>query len=407
VQPIFPCCRPSASATIFGNCVVLPEPVSLTTTITGCRAQCAQDFLPVLLTTGKFSPALRAILVPAGLPAQPKRKRNEWILRAIRPRFDPSMKRIVTACLFATVLSVCAEPSAWLIDFEAAKKKASAEKKNLLVNFTGSDWCGYCIQLDKEVFRKEAFLNGVMDKFVLVTIDFPEDESKVDDRTRAQNEELQEKYRVDGYPTILLADSTGRPFAFTGYQEGGAEKYVAHLDDLLKTKVSFDKAVQEATGLEGMDKGAKTASALESLELPHYQLAAFYQEEIRLIESLDKESTLPFLRNLATEKRFSELEGKVETLLEDGKIDEAMRMVDAGIADAGYNTDQRQRMVFFKAVVFMETGKYDDALREIEVCRKYAPDSEVAQGLDVLIHHIEALKQAALVGDEGRRCVVG
>jgi thioredoxin-related protein len=311
------------------------------------------------------------------------------------------MKYIVTACLLATALSVCAAPSAWLIDFEAAQKKATEEKKNLLVNFTGSDWCGYCIQLDKEVFRKEAFLNGVNDKFVLVTIDFPEDESKVDDKTRAQNEELQEKYRVEGYPTILLADAAGRPFAFTGYQEGGAEKYVAHLDDLLLVKANFDKAVKEAAERKGVDKAVKIASALESLNLPHFHLPSFYQEEIRLIESLDTESTLPFLRNLAMQKRFSELEIKVESLLEEGKTDEAMRMVDTGLADAAYNIDQRQRMVFFKAVVFMETGKYDDALREIEACRKYAPESEVAQGLDVLIHHIEGLKQEAAESAKG------
>jgi thiol-disulfide isomerase/thioredoxin len=303
------------------------------------------------------------------------------------------MKQIVTACLLATALTVCAEPTAWLIDFEAAKKKATEEKKNLLVNFTGSDWCGYCIQLDKEVFRKEAFLNGVKDKFVLVTIDFPEDQAKVDDKTRAQNEELQEKYRVERYPTILLADSAGRPFAFTGHQEGGAEKYVAHLDGLLAGKASYDKTIKEAQEMAGLEKAAKIASALESLKLPQSHLAAFYQDEIRLIESLDTGSTLPFLRNLAIEKRFSELEGKVEGLLEEGKIDDAMRMVDAGIVDTDYSLDQRQRMVFFKAVVFMENGKFDDALREIETCRKMSPESEVAQGLDVLINHIEGLKQ--------------
>jgi thioredoxin-related protein len=305
------------------------------------------------------------------------------------------MKSIVLFCLLALALPVCAEPSAWLIDFEAAKKKASEEKKSLLVNFTGSDWCGYCIQLEKEVFQKEAFQNGVKDKFVLVTIDFPEDESKVDDKTRAQNEELQEKYRVDGYPTILLADAAGRPFAFTGYLEGGAEKYMSHLNEFLTVKGSFDTAMTGAMAVEGMEKAAKLASALESLKLPYTHLTAFYREEIRLIESLDKDGTLPFLRALANEKRFSELEAKVESLLEEEKIDEAMRMVDAGVADAEFTVDQRQRMVFFKAIVYMETGKFDEALREIDVCRKLSPDSEVSQGLDVLINHIETLKQEA------------
>lgn len=310
------------------------------------------------------------------------------------------MKLFIITCLLATALSAYAAPSDWLIDFDAAKKKATEEKKNLLVNFTGSDWCGYCIQLDKEVFRKEAFLDGVKDKFVLVTIDFPEDESKLDDKTRAQNAKLHEKYRIQGFPTILLADAAGRPFAFTGYQEGGEEKYVAHLDDLTAAKAAFDKAATEAAGLEGLEKAGKLVSGLESLELPYFFVTTFYQEEIRLIESLDKEGTLPFLRNLAAEKRFSELEAKVEGLIEDGKIDEAMRVVDAGIADDEFNVDQRQRMAFFKAVVFMETGKFDEALRQIDACRKLSPESEMAQGLDVLINHIEALKQEEAVPEE-------
>ena len=305
------------------------------------------------------------------------------------------MKRILIACLLAIPLSLCAEPSDWIIDFEAAKKKAAEEKKSLLVNFTGSDWCGYCIQLEKEVFSKDEFRNGVKDKFVLVTIDFPEDESKVDDKTRAQNESLQEQYHVEGYPTILLSDAAGKPFAFTGYESGGAEKYVAHLNDLLAVKTGFDKLVAEAGAVEGMDKAAKLAEAIESLKLEHEFVTGFYKDEIRQIESIDKEGTLPFLRNLALEKRFSELEAKVEALLEEEKIDEAIALVDAGIADGGYSVEQRQRMVFFKAVLFMESGKFDEALREVEECRKLAPDSEVASGLDVFVNHIEALKKEA------------
>jgi len=305
------------------------------------------------------------------------------------------MKRIAIACLLAIPLSLCAEPSDWIIDFEAAKKKAAEEKKSLLVNFTGSDWCGYCIRLEKEVFSKDAFREGVKDKFVLVTIDYPEDESKVDDKTRAQNEKLGEQYHVDGYPTIVLSDAAGKPYAFTGYEPGGAEKYMAHLNDLLAVKSGFDKAVAEAEAAEGMEKAAKLASAVEALKLPHEFVAGFYQDEIQLIKSIDKEGTLPFLRNLALEKRFSELEAKVEGLLEKDKIDEAIALVDAGIADGGFSVEQRQRMVFFKAVLFMETGKFDEALGEVEVCRKLAPDSEVASGLDVFVNHIEALKKEA------------
>ena len=115
----------------------------------------------------------------------------------------------------------------WSSDFEAAKKQAAESKKDLLIDFTGSDWCGWCIKLNDEVFKHDAFKAGVKDSFVLVELDFPKDKSKLSEETQKQNKELGEKYAVQGYPTILLCDADGRPYAATGYQKGGPEKYVA------------------------------------------------------------------------------------------------------------------------------------------------------------------------------------
>ena len=78
----------------------------------------------------------------------------------------------------------------WSSDFAASMKLAADSKEDLLVDFTGSDWCGWCIKLNKEVFSLEPFKAGVKDKFVLVEVDFPKDESKLSEETRKQNEEL-------------------------------------------------------------------------------------------------------------------------------------------------------------------------------------------------------------------------
>ena len=120
----------------------------------------------------------------------------------------------------------------WHTDFDAAKTLAAKEGKDLLVDFTGSDWCGWCIKLRKEVFDQEAFKKGVFDHFVLVELDFPRDRSKLSKETRAQNEQLKNRFAIRGFPTILLCDAEGRPYARTGYQPGGGEKYLAHLKTL-------------------------------------------------------------------------------------------------------------------------------------------------------------------------------
>ena len=119
-------------------------------------------------------------------------------------------------------------------DFEAAQKQAEREDKLLLVDFSGSDWCGWCKKLDNEVFAKPEFLKGVKKDFVLVMIDSPRDKSLLSEKAAKQNPELQRKYRISGYPTVLIMDAAGEVLDKTGYRDGGAKAYVKYLMDVKK-----------------------------------------------------------------------------------------------------------------------------------------------------------------------------
>lgn len=120
----------------------------------------------------------------------------------------------------------------WLTDLEEAKKVAAKDKKAILLDFTGSDWCGWCIRLREEVFDKPEFKEASKD-FVLVELDFPR-RKQLPEAEKARNEALAKKFNVRGYPTILLLTSEGEPFAQTGYEQGGPVKYVASLREMLK-----------------------------------------------------------------------------------------------------------------------------------------------------------------------------
>ena len=121
----------------------------------------------------------------------------------------------------------------WGEDFEAAKAMAAEKKLPILADFTGSDWCGWCIKLDREVFSREAFKTFADKSLILFKADFPNRKPQ-SAAIKKQNEGLQAKYGIRGYPTILLLDAGGNVLAQTGYQPGGAEGYVQHLTDLLK-----------------------------------------------------------------------------------------------------------------------------------------------------------------------------
>ena len=123
----------------------------------------------------------------------------------------------------------------WSTDYTAALKQAKESGRPVLVDFTGSDWCGWCIKLDKEVFSQQAFKDYAKDNLVLLQLDFPRAKPQTDE-VKKQNQELAGKFGIRGYPTIVLVDSEGKELARTGYQAGGAEKYVEHLKKLLEKK---------------------------------------------------------------------------------------------------------------------------------------------------------------------------
>ena len=120
----------------------------------------------------------------------------------------------------------------WETDFDLAKQRAKDEDKAMLLDFTGSDWCGWCIRLKKEVFDTPEFEEYAKENLVLVELDYPQ-RKKLPDEEIKQNEKLAKDFEISGYPTIVLLNSRGREVARTGYQEGGPEKYIEHLNELL------------------------------------------------------------------------------------------------------------------------------------------------------------------------------
>ena len=152
------------------------------------------------------------------------------------------MKRwsmLVFAVALAATLTCRRPPAAigaeegWLTDFEQAREQARQTGRPILINFTGSDWCGWCKLLSKEVFSQPEFQSYARDNLVLLVADFPRRKT-LPPEVAAQNHSLQARFDVGGYPTIILIDAYGTVLGRTGYRRGGPAAYVEHLRELLK-----------------------------------------------------------------------------------------------------------------------------------------------------------------------------
>ncbi len=116
---------------------------------------------------------------------------------------------ITTAAYAERPVTEGAQVGEWTMDFEAAKALAKAKNLPLLMNFTGSDWCGWCKLMDKNVFTTEAWKNYATQSMVSVFIDFPKDKSLVPAKLVERNKALSEKFEVGGYPTYILLAPDG------------------------------------------------------------------------------------------------------------------------------------------------------------------------------------------------------
>ena len=173
---------------------------------------------------------------------------------------------VVALCLSA--LSLSAADAVWLTDLDEGIKVAKAEKKAILVDFTGSDWCGWCIRLKKEVFDQKEFAAATKD-FVLVELDYPQ-KKKQPAEEKAKNKALAEKFGIEGFPTIMLLDANGEPFAQTGYLAGGPAKYLPHLAELLKANTADGrKAFAQTKKDEGLVRAY--GSELEAIVTPFFE----------------------------------------------------------------------------------------------------------------------------------------
>jgi protein disulfide-isomerase len=131
----------------------------------------------------------------------------------------------------APKLQPIAAESEWTTDYAAALRQAKTEKKQVFLFFTGSDWCGWCKRLDREILATSDFKAYARAHLILVKVDFPRSLPQ-SAQLKASNQKLGEKYQIEGYPTIVVLDSSGKDVGKLGYEEGGPGAFISELKKL-------------------------------------------------------------------------------------------------------------------------------------------------------------------------------
>lgn len=269
---------------------------------------------------------------------------------------------LLTAGLAAIVAPAFAGVE-WMTDLEAAKAKAATENKAVLVDFTGSDWCGWCIKLKKEVFDTPAFEQYAADKFVAVEIDVPQNAAKVGGEEQLlKNQALCEQFGVEGFPTILVLTPAGQ---VAGGFSGGAsmESVVADLDAALANV----KLLSEADALQGVQKAQALLKVYDSLP-EGITAATSLRDEIA---ALDPDNVTGIQDSIKAENQRKEVLAKVQSLAESDYA-AAISVIDEAIATA-----LPENLVYFQAVkleliqtdIFVALGKVQ-TVQDVETIKQ-------------------------------------
>ena len=294
----------------------------------------------------------------------------------------------------------------WGNNVEQAMNQAAEENKDVLFDFSGSDWCGWCQVLSEEVFSREEFLREAKRNFVLVQLDFPNDRSQMSRETLTQNAYWNRKFKVGGFPTVVLADAKGLPYAITGYESGGPRRYLKHLTKLRGIRERRDELLEMADQMKGLERAELIDAALREVgeELAYGSYVDRIEEIVRLDAKDAAGLRSKYERKLA-DTAVNEILAEIQDTIRQKGPEEALRLLE--------NAQKRYRpsrattieLELFKAFVLGEVGRLADAIKVFD--RLIASEHEANDKIRLylyktnVLHHHEQYEAGIAALDAG------
>jgi thioredoxin-related protein len=305
----------------------------------------------------------------------------------------------------------------WLTSMDEAKKLAAKESRDILIDFSGSDWCGWCIKLDQEVFSTKEWAETGAKQFVMLLADFP-NKKELPKSQKERNDKLQDEFGVQGFPTVFLLDADGAPYAKTGYQQGGPGKYLEHLGRLAGRK----QEKKELIGLINQAADEEKPALLEQLieKLNQWEVGFWYaglkEETVKLDKDNQQGLRLKYaaelayyyhgrkdqpkqdyyfaiVKKLSPEKTAQiELDFKIEEL--QGKYYRTQKWKEAlaeleTLAKSKYPAESAQKLYYQMALAHNGLQDQKAVLANLRKALDFAPDSRLGSEIKNIIKQLE------------------
>lgn len=291
--------------------------------------------------------------------------------------------------------------SAWALpqagSVEAAMPLAKEQGRDIMLEFTGKEWCPPCIHLRTEILETAEFEHAVGDKYVLVEVVFPRLPAAVaaiPEEQRNANEKLLVHHRIEtGLPTVLLLDAEGYPYAQVAGARRTTAEYLKALEAAAAVRVARDAAFAKAHGLQGLERAAALAEGLNAIP---ENCRDKYPDVVREINALDPQNTLGYARVLTRYANYRVQENQLKEILKrnrghfsDAELETAAAELTRYLATPELEPELAQ--IAWRALgdTYAFQRRYKDVYAAYRKAYEAAPDSRLAPRLQDAVQHYE------------------
>lgn len=291
---------------------------------------------------------------------------------------------------------VCSASPVWETDWNKALEKAGKSGQPVLVDFTGSDWCPGCIYLRKNIFDTDAFAKYAGDNnFVLVELDFPRTEGKMPPEQLKFHEELMRRYGISVFPSVLMMEGNGAPYAKIVGPSRTVEEYLKKLAAAGETRLKLKEAVAAARALEGKEKLEKLVQAIKLLP---EDLQPYQKELIAEISALDPEDQYGFAGKAEKAVTLAAQRLMMEQFYKKHAGPFSAEKVRAGQEEALQMLEKRDLLPAIRLEIakYVSDGyalerNYPKALEYLNMARDADPESPAAKKLEPWINNMQKI----------------
>ena len=268
-------------------------------------------------------------------------------------------------------------PDGWLVGLDRAKDLAAESGRDILLNFSGSDWIPPSIELERRVFTKPEFITPALEKFVLVRLDFPRKRHSQSEALQEANLKAAAHYEVRSHPMVVLADPQGRPYSSVDYKTNlEPELFLKMLVDQQAVRAARDASLEAAEKADGAAKVSHLAKALK--ELSPNQILRHFRPQFDEIVRLDPDNAGGLSEVVFYEKTV-ELRKKLDGYADQGKWAEALKELNVFKRAYCKTPQQKQKIDYFRVKSMVELKQYDKIMPLMDKIIEVDPDSVVGK----------------------------